>query len=263
MSERSAQIVRTARETLRRHVQLRRLAANAVDRSMLIEGKQVVGPDSTHRSTRGKKVTEASSASAETERFEMLKQLDDLGYSFLDLQALGTSAVRYADAVPTLARWLLESEFWENKIALVRVLEKRWAKAALPALVTTFASEIPTEIDAMSTRWAVGSAIEKAYDDSVLFDVVSLAKERSYGMSRQMLALALGKSRRPEALDALLSLADDASVDGHVLEALAKQPKEAARPVFEQKVDDDRAWVRQKARRALLKLSSTDWKVTL
>lgn len=195
-------------------------------------------------------------ATADAERFEILKSLDGLGYSFLDLDQLKYSELRYADAVPLLAGWLLRSQFWENKQILIGVLSKKWAKAAVPALVETFRSDIPAEYNPMMRRWAIASAIDTAYDDACAPDIIALALDRSYGMSRQMLATALGRSKRPEAADALFSLADDPAIDGHVTEALAKRPTEEARPVFERMVHDDRSWVRKKAAKALERLDA-------
>jgi HEAT repeat protein len=103
-------------------------------------------------------------------------------------------------------------------------------------------------------RWTVGNALDVLADDSVFDELAALARDRRYGKARQMIVLGLGKSKRPEVVEVLLSLVDDPDVDGHAVKALGKLKAPAARAVLERKLDDDRAWVRGEARKALAKL---------
>ena len=69
-----------------------------------------------------------------------------------------------------------------------------------------------------------------------------------------MVALALGKSKRPEAVDVLLQLMDDHDISGHAVFALSKRSNPRAREALEEKLTDDRPWVRKKAALGLRKI---------
>jgi len=120
----------------------------------------------------------------------------------------------------------------------------------MPALVEAFRNFT----DEAGTRWAVGNSIETAYVDTYFDDVAALALDPQYGGARQMVALALGKSKRPEAVDVLLQLMDDHDISGHAVFALSKRSNPRARAAFEEKLTDDRPWVRKKAALGLRKI---------
>jgi len=94
------------------------------------------------------------------------------------------------------------------------------------------------------------------YDDSSFDDLASLAVDRSYGRARQMVVLALGKSKCPEAVPILIGLLDDPDVNGHAVAALGKLRARAARAGLQGMLGDDRAWVRNAAKKALSRLGS-------
>ena len=102
--------------------------------------------------------------------------------------------------------------------------------------------------------WDVASEIYLKFSDHCFDDVAALLQDRRYGVDRQMLALALGKSKRPEAVDVLLSVLDDYGVSGHATEALAKLRSERARGGLVSMLGDDRQWVRTQARKGLARL---------
>ncbi|MEN3121855.1 HEAT repeat domain-containing protein [Janibacter terrae] len=59
----------------------------------------------------------------------------------------------------------------------------------------------------------------------------------------------------PEAGEVLTELLDDPVVGGHAVAALRKLKVPAARAGLERMLDDDRAWVRKEAQRALAALN--------
>ncbi len=181
----------------------------------------------------------------------ILADLRELGYDFPSLSAFAQAPIRYKDAVPLLIEWLRKVRTPAMQRAVVRTLTNPSAKGtAMPALIEAFRN-FPDEAD---TRWAVGNSIETAYVDTYFDDVAALALDRQYGDARQMVALALGKSKRPEAVDVLLQLMDDHDISGHAVSALSKRPNPRARAAFEEQLTDDRPWVRKKAALGLKKL---------
>jgi HEAT repeat protein len=69
-----------------------------------------------------------------------------------------------------------------------------------------------------------------------------------------MVVLGLGKSRRPEAINVLLSLLADKDVSGYATSALAKLALPEAASGLERMLGDKRAWVRKDAKRGLAKM---------
>ncbi|MBB1195893.1 HEAT repeat domain-containing protein [Curtobacterium flaccumfaciens] len=185
------------------------------------------------------------------EQSAILADLRALGYDFSNLSAFAQSGSRYKDAVPTLLEWLRKARTPMMQRAVARTLTNPSAKgAAMPALVEAFRNFT----DEADTRWAVGNSIEAAYVETYFDDVAALALDPQYGRARQMVALALGKSKRPEAVDVLLQLMDDHDISGHAVFALSKRPNPRARAAFEEKLTDDRPWVRKKAALGLRKI---------
>ncbi|WP_412872451.1 HEAT repeat domain-containing protein [Curtobacterium flaccumfaciens] len=185
------------------------------------------------------------------EQSAILADLRALEYDFRSLSAFAQSGIRYKDAVPTLLEWLRKARTPMLQRAVAHTLTNPSAKGtAMPALVEAFRNFT----DEAGTRWAVGNSIETAYVDTYFDDVAALALDPQYGRARQMVALALGKSKRPEAVDVLLQLMDDHDISGHAVFALSKRPNPRAREALEEKLTDDRPWVRKKAALGLRKI---------
>ncbi|WIE83497.1 HEAT repeat domain-containing protein [Curtobacterium sp. MCPF17_021] len=187
------------------------------------------------------------------EQSAILADLRALGYDFSNLSVFAQAGVRYKDAVPLLIEWLRKATTPAMQQDLARALSNPSAKGtAMPALIEAFRNFT----DEAGTRWAVGNSIETAYVDTYFDDVAALALDPQYGGARQMVALALGKSKRPETVDVLLQLMDDHDISGHAVFALSKRPNPRAREALEEKLTDDRPWVRKKAALGLRKIGS-------
>jgi hypothetical protein len=138
------------------------------------------------------------------------------------------------------------------KESIVRALSVPWARpvAALP-LIAEFKSVKGLD---ESLKWTIGNALSIVADDSVFHEIAELVKEKRHGKSREMLAVALGKMKNPQAVDLAIQLLNDEMVVGHALKALAKLKPQRARPYIEALVDHPKPWVRKEAARALAKL---------
>lgn len=186
----------------------------------------------------------------------ILVELAAAGYAVRSLSDLRESGRRYRDAVPVLLRWLPRVSDPRVKEQVVRALSVPWAKpAASKPMIEEFrktdASMDPT---GMGLRWAIGNAVEVLANDAIFDEMAAVAQNRLYGKSRQMIVLGLSKSKRPEAVRILLGLIDDPDVDGHAVMALGRLKASSARSFLEGKLEDQRAWVRAEARKALAKL---------
>lgn len=185
----------------------------------------------------------------------LLEDLADVGYQVESVADLRSSGVRYRAAVPVLLRWLDRSEDTFQKEEIVRALSVPWARdEALEPLIELFRSFPPNGQEQELLRWAIGNALEVLWDDLRFDELVALAREESFGKAREMVVLGLGRSKKPEAGAVLIEFLDDPVVSGHAVKALRKLKIPAARTGLERMLDDDRAWVRKEAQRALAAL---------
>lgn len=188
----------------------------------------------------------------------ILADLAEAGFPTRSLADLRHSGARYRAAIPVLLSWLPRVTDIKVKGEIVRALSVPWAgPEATRAMIDAFRGVDPSvDPGATGLRWTMGNAIDALADDSYFDELVDLARDRKYGRARQMVVLSLGKSKRPEAVPVLLGLVDDPDVGGHAITALGRLKAPAARDALERKLDDQRAWVRREARKALAKLGS-------
>lgn len=184
---------------------------------------------------------------------EILRELAEVGYEVESLADLRTSGLRYRDAIPALLSGLQRTQDRKVKGEIVRALSVPWAKpAATGPLIEEF-KQVEDETG-MGLRWTVGNALEVLWDDTRFDELVALVRDESFGKAREMLALGLGRSKKPEACIVAIELLGDPEVSGHAVKALRKLKDPRARSGLERMLDDDRAWVRKEAQRALAAL---------
>ncbi|WP_162799159.1 HEAT repeat domain-containing protein [Nocardioides sp. 616] len=164
---------------------------------------------------------------------DLLRELEEVGYSVGSLADLRTSGVRYREAISVVLSGLRRATT-DHKVKgeIVRALSVPWAKpAATGPLIEEF-MQVEDETG-MGLRWTVGNALEVLWDDARFDDLVALARDESFGMAREMVVLGLGRSKKPEAGEVLLELLEDPVVSGHAVKALRKLKVPAARAGLE------------------------------
>lgn len=183
----------------------------------------------------------------------ILASLREVGYDVGSLAELRHSGVRYRKAIPILVGALSSVSEKKTLMEVVRALSVPWAKpAAIGPLIELFRRV--EDSTGLGVRWAVGNALDVTWNDDDFDALVDLARDRSYGRSRELIVLGLARSKRPEAGEVLVELLDDTDVNGHAVKALRKLKLPAARPGLERMLGDDRTWVRKEATRALAAL---------
>ncbi len=183
----------------------------------------------------------------------ILASLREVGYDVGSLAELRHSGVRYRKAVPILVAALPSVSEKKTLMEVVRALSVPWATpVATGPLIELFRRV--EDSTGLGVRWTVGNALDVTWNDDDFDRLVELARDRSYGRSREMLVLGLARSKRPEAGEVLVELLGDAEVSGHAVKALRKLKLPSARPGLERMLDDDRPWVRKEAQRALAAL---------
>jgi hypothetical protein len=173
--------------------------------------------------------------------------LDELRRVGFSVSAVGElrSGRRYKKAIPILLSWLGRVADEHIKEDIIRTLSVPWAKEAGPALVAEYRRT------AGSLRWAIANALEVLASDEIFNDLVELALDREGGQARQMLALAVAKTKSPDAKDALMQMLGDEEIAGHALSGLAKLKADVPRTVVEPFLEHSAAWVRKEAKKLL------------
>jgi HEAT repeat protein len=141
------------------------------------------------------------------------------------------------------------------KEALVRTLTVKWAK---PAAARPLIEEFLHAPHAAETglKWAIANALSEVADNSVFDELVELARDKRHGRAREMLAVALAKTKDARAVDILIELLNDEEIAGHAVHALRLLAPPEAREAIAPFTNHPKAWVRDEARRALAKIDS-------
>jgi hypothetical protein len=202
-----------------------------------------------------------TSTSASGLDVEIRRDLAEHGAEVAELSDLTQDGARYSPEVAqVLVDWLprtTDDPSLQEK--LVRQLSVPWTrKQALEPLLELFRTAPGDTKPAELRRWAVGNALEVLATDAVFDEMAALTADPSYGASRQMVVLWLGKTKqhRDEAVDVLLPLLDQDDVNGHAVKALAKLKHPRSLDGLRRMTDDSRAWVRNAAKRTVERLEA-------
>ena len=182
----------------------------------------------------------------------ILEELRLLGLNVEHIEDLYLRHLDYRAAMANLVAWIPRVRDPTVKEMLVRAVTDRHAgPLAGPMLVREFQAD---DVEAGSLRWTIGNAIDAVADAALVDDMLRLVANREYGTDRQMVVNALGRFRRPDVVRALVGLLDDPTVNGHAVAALARLKDPRTASAMRGFVDDDRAWVRRAARKAIADL---------
>jgi HEAT repeats len=192
---------------------------------------------------------------------DLRRDLAEHGAEVADLSDLTQGGGRYSPEVAqVLVDWLprtTDDPSLQEKV--VRQLSVPWARKQARAPMLDLFRTAPGDTKAGELRrWAVGNALEVLATDAVFDEMAALAADPSYGASRQMVVLWLGKTKqhRDRAVDVLLGLLDQDDVSGHAVKALAKLKDPRSLNGLRRMTDDPRAWVRNAAKRTVERLES-------
>lgn len=186
----------------------------------------------------------------------VLSELADKGIAVESLNDLLNRPINYESAIPVLLKWLPKISNPRVKEIIVRALAVDWARpAAAPLLVHEFRAT-QEEAD-HSLRWAIANSLSVVADDSVLEDIIALARDTRFGSSREMLALALGNMKDERATNVLIELLDDPDMAGHAVMALGNRRSVKAQSAIRPLLHHPRGWIRKEARKAMAKLERT------
>src|SRR5262249_14407375 len=163
----------------------------------------------------------------------------------------------YPKAIPVLVEFLSKVSDDRIKEGVARALGVKEAKgiAAKPLIreFERYPSETPSQ---KHTKWAIGNALTAIADDSVFYEIVTLINRKGDGQPRSSLVPALCNmvAHREQAIEILMKLLDDEDLKVQAMIALGNLRILQARPKIEPFLRHSDSWVRQQAKRALLKI---------
>ncbi len=184
----------------------------------------------------------------------LLSELASSGYGVGSLSDLARPS-QSKGAIPILIKWLPRSANSRVKESIVRALSVPWAKGRVEAaLLAEFRGS--SDGENLKLKWTIANALEVLATDRIYDDIVELLRDKRHGRAREMLAMALGKMKAPQAVDVLIGLLNDEKVVGHAIIALGKLTAVKARPYLLPFVKHPKVWIRQEAKKALNKIDA-------
>ncbi|GEM_PF-4915699 len=159
-------------------------------------------------------------------------------------------------AVPVLIRWLQITPHGNIAAEIATALAMPWAKseATAEALLERFESA-PTSHDWMVAKWTIADVLSDRAIPSQAKRIEALVLDPRHGRSREMLCLALVRSRHPDALKVLSSVVEELPI--HALMAMRRLRNPEAVSIAHRFATDKRPAVRQAAKRVLKSLGES------
>jgi hypothetical protein len=139
----------------------------------------------------------------------IIVELRATGLDIRELVDLGRLGRPYPEAVPVLIRWLGNADDPGVCSEVVSRLGVPWADNRIKeALVEEFRKQPEVKVFS-SYRWTVGNCIEIVADESMIDDLIAIAREQQWGRDREMVVFALRKLKDPRVIPVLMDLVTD------------------------------------------------------
>jgi hypothetical protein len=180
--------------------------------------------------------------------------LRDAGFVVNTITELPVGYPGFEEAVPILMEWLPRVTNVDIKMAIIRKLCGKWAKAAGPLLVEEFRRAGQSSPSPLG--WLLGDALGTVADRKLYPEVLQLVEDDRYGDDRQMLIYSLGRIGGAAAVPTLIRLLGDKDVRGHAINALGRLKAREARSAIEPFLQDSNSWIRREAKKALARIDT-------
>lgn len=179
----------------------------------------------------------------------LLAEIREKGVRINSINDLIRIDARYRDLVPILLKYLNLFRDEVDKQWIVRCLGAKGFTEATGPLLEEFHRS-----NNASYKWATGNTLAIIKDRSAWKEMIDIVKDRSHGTARQMIVIALGEMKIPEAKPVLVDLLTDPEVAGHAIIGLAKYGDPSVAAYIAPLRHSSVAWVRKEAEKAIRKL---------
>ena len=182
---------------------------------------------------------------------EFKQELLDLGFSFQILNQAEKLLPKYKSIVlPVVIKYYKLAKISSEKQYLLKWFHHKGLEEVVPMLLEDYFSSNPN-ID----RWAVGDRLYQIRSKNYIKEYLTIVRDCSYGYSRQMIVLLLGKLKEESAIPTLIDLLEDEEVRLHAISALGEFKREEFRCYFERFQNSTHPGWRKYAKAALKKLN--------
>ena len=155
-------------------------------------------------------------------------------------------------AIPILLHWLPLVKHRNIELDIIRSLSVPWTgRRATEYLVQAFRNNAESD---PYYAWTIGNALSVVDVTGFEPEIIKLCRNARYGMSRQMLIMALAHMDHPEVEETALDLLDDESVRMHAIIALGKMKSQRSLFHLEKLLTDKQLSIRKEARKAIRKI---------
>jgi len=184
----------------------------------------------------------------------VVSALGSVGVSCSSIYDLVNSDRTYPAAVPVLLGLLPIVSNPRIKEGIVRALADRSARGQAEVPLLQMFRQLPPGESADGLRWVIGNSLSYLDVGKVADELIAIASDSQYGMSRQMIVSALGKIDDARAFDVLVGLLNDRSVTGHAIQALRRLGDIRAIPFIKPYAQGKDGFLRRLAQSALRSL---------
>lgn len=182
----------------------------------------------------------------------VINSLREAGVQVDDVYELVNGATPRA-AVPVLVQLLPMLDDNTIKEGVIRALGD---KAAHGVASRPLIAELKRIGGAKSLlAWALANSLAEVVQASDFEELRSLVRDTSLGKAREMLVIALARTKHPDAVAELAKLATDEALVGYVVIGAGELRASQLRPFVEQQLNSRTSWVRKEAKKALRRLS--------
>ena len=170
--------------------------------------------------------------------YEFRKALSDRGFQFRLLDESRRYMPEHKETmVPIVLEYYAKMTDERDRQTLLRWLYYKGLYEAVPTLLGEF-NKSGAEAAGDCLLWAVGDTLYQIRCPAYAEEYLEIVRDKSFGVSRQMLVLLLGSIRYAKAVPVLLPLLSDSDISLHVLTALGMLGGEECVPPLEGLLED-------------------------
>jgi hypothetical protein len=181
---------------------------------------------------------------------KLIKEVRNKGIEIDNIVELKKINLKYRDLVPILLEHLVKVDDENDKEFLVRCLGVKGFVEASKTLIAEFYKS-----NNLTFKWAIGNTLSIIQDESVVNELIKIAKEKEHGIARQMIIDGLGSYKDENVKTALIELLNDEEVMGHAISGLSRMGDKSLIKYIEPFLNFKVKWIRKEAEKAIKKLN--------
>lgn len=182
---------------------------------------------------------------------ELIKEANTNGFDVEDFNELNSIKRKIKNLIPVLIKYLYVFEKENFKEAIIGILGVKGFYEATETLLNLYCSNNVT-ID----KWAIGDALYSIQDKRFEEKYIEIVKDKTNGISRQMIVILLGKLQCEKAIPTLISLLQDDDVNGHVIIALGYFKDNELVKYIEPFLSHEKRWIKKEAEKTIKKIKN-------